>query len=78
MTLAERLTATNVGEPGPRCTVCVLLAELTDADRATLSDALAGDVYTSRQIADALTAEGHPVRNNTVARHRRGVCRGIG
>jgi hypothetical protein len=78
VTLAERLTATNVGEPGPRCTVCALLHDLDDDDRTTLADALDGDAYTSRQIADALTAEGHAVRSGTVARHKRGDCRGIG
>jgi hypothetical protein len=78
VTLAERLTATNAGEPGPRCTVCRLLIELTDPDRATLAEALAGDTYTGAQIAEALTAEGHRVNKATVSRHRRGACRGIG
>jgi hypothetical protein len=78
VTLAERLTATSAGLPGARCTVCRLLTELAEPDRTTLADAISGDGYTSGQIADALTAEGHRVTKGTVARHRRGDCRGIG
>lgn len=78
MSLAERLTATNAGISGARCTVCRLLVELSEPDRSTLADALTGNDYSSVQIADALTAEGHRIRKGTVSRHRRGECRGIG
>ena len=76
MTLANRLTNTPALRSGTVCTVCRLLRDLPDDDRVTLRDALQGG-YTSRQIAEALTAEGHRVAIGTVARHRRGGCCGV-
>jgi hypothetical protein len=76
--LAERLAATSSGASGPVCRVCALLRDLQEPDRSTLRDALAGDVFTSVQISQALIAEGHDVPKATVSRHRRGECRGIG
>lgn len=77
MNLADRLAVTSGGRAGPLCIVCWLLADLPEPDRSTLDDALNGDVYTSVQIAAALTAEGHRVSKGTMARHRRGECRGV-
>jgi hypothetical protein len=76
--LAERLAATNAGLPGAMCAVCRLLTELAEPDHGTLTQALAGTDYTAKQIAAALTAEGHRVTGGTVARHRRKECRGLG
>lgn len=77
MNLAERLAATRGGVAGPICSVCRLLRDLQEPDRSTLQEALAGDVFTSVQISQALNAEGHDVPKATVSRHRRGECRGI-
>lgn len=76
MSLANTLKQTGKGRPGSVCRVCRFLIELPKDDAATLREALAGSVYTHRQIADALTAEGWQVAPLTVGRHRRGVCRG--
>jgi cell division inhibitor SulA len=76
VTLANRLTDTPALRSGTVCTVCRLLRDLPEDDRVTLRDALQGG-YTSRQIAEALTAEGQPVAIGTVSRHRRGGCRGV-
>jgi hypothetical protein len=76
VTLADRLNETTVGVHGPRCTICRWLVDLPGGDSRTLAEALHG-AYTSKQIAQALTAEGYTVSQNTVARHRRGECRGV-
>lgn len=76
MALAARLAETRPNRSGARCSVCRLLAELPKAEAETLKKALDGDVYQSRQIAEALQAEGYPVSKNTLARHRRGDCLG--
>lgn len=55
---------------GPRCTVCVLLTELPDADAADLAAALADRSIPGTAIARALAARDHHMRGNTVNRHR--------
>lgn len=77
MNLAQRLAATDGLRGGPRCRLCILLMDLREPDAGTLRDAVAGNVYSSAQIATALKAEGHAVSAATVARHRRQECRGV-
>jgi hypothetical protein len=77
VSLANRLTQTPRGKQGSVCRVCRFLIDLPKSDSATLRAALEGDVYTHKQIADALTAEGWEVSALSVGRHRRGVCRGV-
>lgn len=74
MALAEQLAVTQRGKSGPVCKVCSFLIDLPKKDAKTLAEALEGNTYTSRQIAEALTLEGYTVTRGSVARHRRGDC----
>lgn len=56
------------------CTIAVILAALTPEDRADLEAALADRSIGHRIIAEVLSAEGHPVKQGTVSRHRGGQC----
>lgn len=61
---------------GGTCTVACIARTLTDDDLEWLTDALAThpDHTPSTAIARTLTAAGHPIKGQTVARHRRGEC----
>jgi hypothetical protein len=67
---AEKATATK----GPPCGMAVILARLTPEDSAALQAYLADQQITTTIILRALTTEGHKVGQNTVQRHRRGIC----
>ncbi len=56
------------------CGIAKILQALDDADRQTLSGWLADGVYQGEALARRLTSAGHPVKGDTVNRHRRGVC----
>ncbi|MEU0857404.1 hypothetical protein ABZ352_18470 [Streptomyces griseofuscus] len=56
---------------GPQCTVGVILAALDPATAAKVREVLDTPAVSATQIADALTASGHPVQAPAVARHRR-------
>ena len=72
MSLAASLEAEKVaGKPGPICQVCRLLDKLDDADAAALRTALADAAFNHEAISRALTAEGHDIQGQTVARHRK-------
>jgi hypothetical protein len=78
MSLADSLRDVSPAPRGPRCTMCQLTLALSDADSAALQQALDSPTYTNDMIARALQAEGHDIRQQSVSRHRRGLCRGIG
>ena len=74
MSLAQALAAQSQRPRGPACTVALILAKLDDDDRATLLNAL-GDVSVRHSdLARALTAEGHPIKESTISRHRLNGC----
>ncbi|GGM55623.1 hypothetical protein GCM10012275_28440 [Longimycelium tulufanense] len=73
MSLADRLREPTK-RPRSQCTFGLLLGRLEGADRKALDTALADERYTSRNIAEALQAEGYDMRAATVRRHRRGEC----
>lgn len=77
MSLADSLRDVSPANKGPRCTLCRIIMGLSAADSAALSDALNSPTYTNDMIARALQAEGHDIREQSVGRHRRGICRGV-
>jgi hypothetical protein len=54
--------------------MCRLLETLPKDDLAALAAALADGDFTSSAIGRALRAEGHAVTEQTISRHRRGLC----
>lgn len=56
--------------------MCALMDDLASEDRTALTDALADPAFTNAAIVRALRAEGHEFGYTTVARHRKGECRG--
>lgn len=73
MSLADALrqeTAPNK----EKCQVALVRAQLNDTDLATLNMALANPKVSAAAIARALTDIGHPTKQHTMTRHRRGDC----
>lgn len=75
MSLAELHTRDTVRRGGT-CTVTRIRAALPPEDLTWLDAALAAhpDDEPAAGIARTLTADGHPIKGQTVARHRRGEC----
>ena len=60
---------------GVRCGMCVLLPQLSEADRAALQGALDDTNYAAAWIEAALQDMGHDVRAWTIRNHRHGLCK---
>ena len=56
--------------------MCALSDTLNKADAAALAAALTDPTYPTAAITRALNDEGHQFVATTVARHRKGECRG--
>jgi len=70
MPLADHSPApTHTGKP---CSIGALLAELDEADRATLTDWIGR--YTDATVFESLRKAGHVVSLQQIGRHRRGIC----
>lgn len=73
--LSKALGALSRSKPGPRCGVAVLLADLEGADRieleGTLKDVALMSSTISKAISEAFSAQ---LSQQTIARHRRGIC----
>ncbi len=76
MSLSDALKAENTKRGGQRCGMCRLLETLPKDDLASLTAALTDSDFTSSAISRALRTEGHPITEQTISRHRRGVCIG--
>lgn len=78
VTLAESLailaTEAPRGPKGPRCTVCLILEQLTPEERAALQSCFENPKVSAMAISRALSGFGHPVAGPVVARHRRLEC----
>lgn len=73
MALADAL-AQHTTRKGPGCTMGTIETVLDKADLTALHAAMADKTTAHTAIARALTAEGHKVNPDTVARHRRHEC----
>lgn len=74
MSLSKALQEQKTILRGPRCTVCVAIAKMTDEDATALKAALDDDTFTHAAIGRALQAEGYRITPNTVQRHRNRGC----
>lgn len=73
MSLRDRVQSAQ-RDPGFACSIALIQDQLSGSDRAELDTVLADRALSAAAIARVLTAEGHVVRQQTVARHRRGDC----
>ena len=71
MGLIDELQALEEPQPGPRCTIAVLLEKLTDQEGAALIKAIDEGKATSTAISQALEKAGHRIAAQTITRHRR-------
>lgn len=72
MSLRERLEAAKPNRR-VRCSVCLLLLDLSKDDREALTAAINGDLEGS-VITKVLQDEGFPIKAHALRRHRRGEC----
>ena len=68
--LAGELAKANAVKSGPVCTVSIVLAELDEADRTALNEALENRRMPATAIAEALKNIGFDIAPGTLARHR--------
>lgn len=68
--LAGELAKATSTKSGPTCTVALILAELDEADRTALREALENRRMPATAIAEALRNVGIEVAAATLARHR--------
>jgi hypothetical protein len=64
--------------PKPRdlrlCIVARKSSELSQEDFDILEQALANPAWSNNGLADALTKEGFAVTENSIRKHRKGIC----
>ena len=60
--------------PGPRCSVCTFLDELSEVDRVALVAEFDNPANQHESLARFLRAEGFHVGGQTLARHRKAEC----
>lgn len=61
---------------GPRCTVCRFLSTLDAKEADAFTTVLANENVTMNALARALAKNGHKIAAGTLARHKKGECRG--
>lgn len=77
MALADSLVIeADAIHKGTRCTVCVMVEDMPEDDRAALLAAFEDSRVTSSAICRALKREGYSCKEQAVRRHRRGICLG--
>jgi DNA-binding MurR/RpiR family transcriptional regulator len=78
MNLREAFDATPRMRSGRRCTACVVIAEMTDDDRDTMSALLNDPSVSVMTIVRACQKAGYSrIGEGTLKRHRRGECVGL-
>jgi hypothetical protein len=76
MSLSERLAEYEKPLIGGRCTVCNLLDQLPEGEAKSLAEALADPKFSNAGLSRILKAEGYPIGDSTIGRHRRSECLG--
>lgn len=79
MSLIDALGAPAVEvHHGPYCRIAVILGRISEAEGVALKAALATEPedggLTGSELAERLRKNGHPIRQHTIDRHRRGGC----
>jgi hypothetical protein len=74
MALSDAIKAEASRKPGPKCSTCLLISTLDDADQAALEEAMADRTITTAAICRALGVEGHRVTPINLQRHRNREC----
>ena len=75
MSLDEALANYKAAHKGPKCSVCVLLLQLSDKEKDALRVALDDrSRYTGPGISSILKSEGYDIGPAAIGRHRRGEC----
>lgn len=75
MDLADLASTRRPHRRGPECGVRIVLDEMSDEQRELLAQALANPFASAVDIARAVDDLGFHVSDQTVARHRRKICR---
>lgn len=75
MSIAQRVAEYRSPRIGGRCRTCVLLEELPPEEMQALEVALTDERISNAGLAKILRAEGYPLAETTIRRHRRGECK---
>lgn len=75
MGIAQRIAEHQPGGLGRPCAFCKFVRAQDKDDQEALNAAFKDPRISDVAIAKILGAEGHECTANTVARHRRGLCR---
>jgi hypothetical protein len=75
MSISQRIADYKPARIGGACRTCELLRSLSKKEADALRDALADPKYSNAGLAKILKAEGYPMADSTVRRHRRGECK---
>lgn len=76
MTIAQRVAEYQSPRIGGRCRTCSLIADLPKEESEALIGALADERISNSGLAQILRAEGFPIAETTIRRHRKGECKG--
>ena len=75
MSLSQRIADYKPARIGGACRTCELLRLLPKGEAKALQDALDDPKFSNAGLSKILKAEGHPIADSTVRRHRRGECK---
>lgn len=75
MSIAQRIAEYQGPRIGGRCRTCLLIEELPEGESVALRQALDDQRISNAGLANILKAEGHPLAETTIRRHRKGECR---
>lgn len=78
MGLLDDLTDNNnlIYKNRSQCTVCALIASVSDKEAAALKDALANPQVAGSKLSLVLRSNGYRIGKDSIWRHRRGECLG--
>jgi hypothetical protein len=75
MSIAQRLADYEPPRIGSVCKTCTLLKELPEGESAALQKALDDPTISNAGLMRILRAEGFPLAETTLRRHRVGECK---
>ena len=75
MGIADRLSEIPRTNKGPGCTISMTYDKLTEVDAAAFLAAIVNPEWPVMGILTAMDAEGFPISESTLRRHRRKRCK---